>query len=75
MPIWVDREGRHAPAPPTRVDAVVLGVVAAVGVVVVGCLALAGTWLGVRSWIRALNTAAWAREWALVEPEWSGRVR
>jgi hypothetical protein len=72
---WVDRDGRLAAAPPTRRYAVMLGIAAGVGIVVAGCLALGGTWLGLRRWLLFLNTAAWAREWALVEPKWSGRDR
>jgi hypothetical protein len=73
--IWVDRAGRLAAAPPTGADAVVIGIVACVGTIGVGCAVLVGLWLGVRRWLLARNTAAWAREWAVVEPEWSGRDR
>jgi hypothetical protein len=31
-------------------------------------------WTGVRALTAHRNAAAWAREWALVEPGWSGRV-
>jgi hypothetical protein len=75
VPIWVDRAGRLAAAPPSGADAVVIGVVACVGTIGVGCAVLVGLWLGVRRWLLARNTAGWAREWAVVEPEWSGRDR
>ena len=75
VPIWVDRAGRLTAAPPTGVDAVVIGIVACVGTVGFGSAVLVGLWFGVRRWLLARNTAAWAREWAVVEPEWSGRDR
>lgn len=73
--VWVDRDGRPAAAPPTTVDAVVLGIAAGVGVVGLAGAGLAGLWSCVRWWQLARDTAAWAREWAVVEPEWSGRGR
>jgi hypothetical protein len=71
---WVDRTGHVVPAPPTRTDALVLGGAAATGIVVAGWLGLVGLWLAVRRWLGARNAADWAREWARVEPEWSGRA-
>lgn len=70
---WLDRAGRVVDPPLTRVEAVVLGASAAVGIVIVGGLVLAATWVGLRRWLDGRNAAAWDREWALAEPEWSGR--
>jgi hypothetical protein len=72
---WVDRDGRVVPPPPSAVDAVVLGIVAAAAVVAIGGVVLEGVWLGVRRWLLLRNAAAWAHEWARVEPMWSGRDR
>jgi hypothetical protein len=75
VPVWVDRAGTVAAAPLSRVDAVVLGAVAAVAIPVVGGLVLLSAWMSVRRWLDRCNDAGWAREWARVEPEWSGRSR
>ncbi len=72
--VWVDLDGRPT-APPTRAQAAPVGITAGVGVVVLGGVALGGGWLGVRRWRRARRSTAWAREWSLVEPEWSTRAR
>ena len=72
---WVDREGRVVAAPLTRPDAVVVGASAAVGIAIVGGLVLGTAWFGLRRWLDRRNTAEWGREWARVEPEWSGRNR
>jgi hypothetical protein len=73
--VWVDLDGRPTTAPPTRTQAVAVGIAAGVGVVVLGGVVLGGMSLGVRRWLLARNAAAWTREWALVEPEWSRRAR
>jgi hypothetical protein len=75
VPVWLDRDGRPVTAPPTADDAVVVGIAVGVGVVGLAGAVLAGLWWCVRSWLRARTGAAWAREWAVVEPEWSGRDR
>jgi hypothetical protein len=73
--VWVDRGGTVTAGPLTRGDAVVLGVAAALGVSVVGSLVLLLTWMAVRRRLDSCNEAGWAREWARVESEWSGRGR
>ncbi|MCE0767712.1 hypothetical protein LWC35_33165 [Pseudonocardia kujensis] len=74
VPVWVDRtSGAIAPPP---VDALQAGVTAVVGgllVLLVGVLVLLGLRAVVRARCAARNHAAWAREWALYEPLWSGR--
>ena len=72
---WVDRDGRVVAAPQSRLDSIVIGVLAAGGIIAVGGLVLEGMWLGVRRWLLQRNAAAWAMEWAAVEPEWSCRRR
>jgi hypothetical protein len=39
----------------------------------VGGVALRAVWIAVRREIDRRNAAGWARDWARVEPEWSGR--
>jgi len=74
VPVWLDRAGRLVPAPMTASSATVVGWTWGVAVVLGGWAALALVWTGVRAWTARRNAAAWAREWALVEPSWSGRV-
>jgi hypothetical protein len=62
--------------PPSRgPEAVAFGVVAALVTAVGAWLVLVLAWSGVRRVTAARNAAAWAREWAHVEPRWSRRVR
>jgi hypothetical protein len=73
VPIWVDDTGAVS-APPLTVDgAVVGGTLVAValwgGVVALLCL----VWLVVRAVRGRLSAQSWEREWALVEPGWTGR--
>jgi hypothetical protein len=75
VPVWVNREGAMTARPPTPADAVVLGVVTALGIAAVGGVALLAVSIVVRRQINRRNAAAWAREWAHVEPEWSRRGR
>ncbi|MGE3288523.1 MAG: hypothetical protein AB7J32_20830 [Pseudonocardia sp.] len=72
-PIWVDRSGRPAPAPPSTVDAVAAGFAIAMSVLVGVWSVLGGLWWAVRAWTLRLACAAWEREWAAVEPRWSRR--
>jgi hypothetical protein len=74
VPVWVDRAGHLVPAPMTASSATVVGWTWGVAVVVGGWATLALLWTVVRAWTARRNGAAWAREWALVEPSWSGRV-
>jgi hypothetical protein len=75
VPMWVDRAGRPAAAPPGALEAVVLGAVVGLGIAAAGGLLLIGAWMGLRRAVGARNATAWAREWETVEPEWSGRRR
>jgi hypothetical protein len=73
--VWVDRDGTVTAAPLTHGHAVVLGVTAALALPVVGSLVLLLVWMAIRRRLDRCNEAGWAREWARVEPEWSGRDR
>jgi hypothetical protein len=74
VPVWVDHSGGIVAAPITGASATVVGWTWGVAVVLAGWALLALVWTGVRSWTARSNAAAWAREWAVVEPSWSGRV-
>ena len=54
-------------------DALVLGVTSAAGIVIIGWVVLVGLWLTVRHQLAVRNAAEWTREWAEVEPRWSRR--
>jgi hypothetical protein len=71
---WVDRETGSAGPPPSAPEAAAVGVGAGLGVVAVAASVLLGAWCAVRWATERRNTAAWAREWARVEPVWSRRV-
>ncbi|WP_443719785.1 Rv1733c family protein [Pseudonocardia terrae] len=74
VPVWVDRSsGAIAPPPVDALQAGVTAVVGGVLVLLVGALVLLGVRALVRARCAARNHAAWAREWALYEPLWSGR--
>jgi hypothetical protein len=71
---WVDRQGQVVTPPSEQpAEAVALGVGAALAVVASTWALLAAVWTRVRRATARRNAAAWAREWALVEPEWSRR--
>jgi hypothetical protein len=73
--VWVNGEGKVVPAPLSRMDAFVLGVAAATGIGILGGSVLGGLWVALRRWVDHRNVAGWAREWAQIEPVWSGRPR
>jgi hypothetical protein len=72
--IWVDRTARLAPAPTPAGTATAVGWTWGVAVTLGGWAVLALLWTAVRAATARRNAAAWAREWAVVEPNWSGRV-
>jgi len=74
VPVWVDRGGRLASAPPGVLDSVVVGAMVGLGTAGTGALLLVTTWIGLRHQLDVRNGAAWAREWEKVEPGWSGRA-
>jgi len=72
--VWVDRAHHLVPQPTNIDDATAAGYVSA-GIVLFMTLAmLAVVWCGVRQVALTRNCARWAREWAVVEPLWSGRT-
>ena len=73
VPVELDGTGRAGVDRLSRGDAVLSGIAAGSGVVVVGGLLLVLAWLAVRRAVAAAKAASWEREWARVEPEWSGR--
>jgi len=72
--IWTDRTGRVVPAPTKSSAASAVGWTWGVAVTLGGWAVLALLWIAVRAVTARRNAAAWAREWAVVEPNWSGRV-
>ena len=73
VPVWSTRDGVLVPPPMTGADAA--GVAVLTGIVVAlawatGCAGL--SWSMVR-WTEARYARSWEHEWAVVEPEWSGR--
>jgi hypothetical protein len=74
VPVWVDADGRVAPAPMSATSA--LATALAVGVCVAAALAvlLLLTWFALRAVLGRINAAAWAREWTRVEPQWTRRA-
>lgn len=72
--IWMDRVGRLAPAPTQPGNATAVGWTWGVAVTLGGWAVLALLWTAVRAATARRNAATWAREWAVVEPNWSGRV-
>jgi hypothetical protein len=69
--IWVDRTGALAPRPPTASDALLFGVLTAVGIAVVGGFLLLFCLLAVRKVTGVLNARRWERGWARFGPEWT----
>lgn len=70
---WLDETGAHVREPATRAAAIVTGTLAGLGIVAAGAVVLGVLWAGVRHALWRIDATDWEREWALVEPEWSGR--
>ncbi|WP_406186393.1 hypothetical protein [Streptomyces sp. NBC_01006] len=73
--VWVDDSGRKAPAP--RPYGELASTAVAAGAAAFGVLVLSAggvVWLRLRR-VEARSLAGWDREWDLVEPRWSGRLR
>jgi len=71
--VLVGVEGDAVTSPAGAGPAAVAGWLTGCAVVLAGWALLALAWIGVRAITARRNAATWAREWALVEPEWSGR--
>lgn len=74
LSIWTDGGGRAVPPPLPAASAVVVAWMWGVSVVLAGWALLALLWTAVRAGTARRNAASWGREWANVEPTWSGRV-
>lgn len=72
--VWVDRGGRVVAAPVTEATATVEAWSRGTAVALVGWGGLGLVWLGVRRATAARNAVRWGRDWARVEPVWSGRA-
>jgi hypothetical protein len=72
--IWVDRAHHVVARPTTEADATTAGSAVGALVLLVSLAALTAVWLAVRRLALARNCARWGREWAVVEPLWSGRT-
>jgi hypothetical protein len=70
--VWLDRDGAVTWRS-SGIEAVASGVVSGIGVLFVGGVVLVVVWLLVRRAIGAINARRWAREWAVVGPEWTAR--
>lgn len=73
--LWVDRSGQVVRAPVTATGAAAAGWLAGAFTAIGGWVVLALLWRATRWATAAANAGRWAREWAMVEPEWSGRPR
>ena len=74
MPMWVDRSGELTGAPTSAIDAVRHAAAGAVGVLAVGAAVLICAGAAFRGEVQRITMARWEREWAQVEPRWSGRT-
>lgn len=70
---WIDGAGRAVGPPAGAGAALVAAGTAAAPILLVGWGLLGLAWMGVRRWSAARSAEYWEREWARVEPEWSGR--
>jgi hypothetical protein len=73
--IWLDRAGRPVAEPLDESAAVVAAIAGGAVVLLAGAVVLGFCWVGARSGIAVLNARGWDREWAQVEPQWTGRGR
>lgn len=73
VPAWVDAAERVVPAPPRAGAPVTAAVLRGSLILIGGWAVLVAAGLLVRRWCEGRNLEEWAREWARVEPRWSGR--
>ena len=71
--VWADRSHHLVPPPTNPDDATAAGIVAAGITLFLSIAGLMVAWVGVRHFTFTRNYVRWAREWAEVEPLWSGR--
>jgi hypothetical protein len=75
VPAWVERDGTITTRPTSATDAGVAGVLVGFYALLLGGAVLVGVWIWVCRLTASVNCARWEREWAQVEPDWSGHVR
>ena len=68
--VWIDAAGEITSRPGHSANAVIGGIVSAIGVLCAGATPLLATWFGVRGLTGRSNSRRWEREWARVEPQW-----
>lgn len=73
VPMWLDRSGELTGAPTSGVDAVRHAAAGGLGVLAIGAAVLVCSGAAFRSELQRITMARWEREWARVEPRWSGR--
>jgi hypothetical protein len=74
LAMWVDRSGGFTSAPASGIDAVRHAAAGALGVLAVGAAVLLVSRAAVRWEVDRVAMVLWEREWAQVEPQWSGRT-
>ena len=74
VPMWLDRSGELTGAPTRGIDAVRHAAAGALGVLAIGAAVLVCAGAAFRSELQRITMARWEREWARVEPRWSGRT-
>ncbi|OLT13725.1 hypothetical protein BJF78_21255 [Pseudonocardia sp. CNS-139] len=71
--VWLDASGAVVDPPRTAFEAVAAGILAGLCVLGAGAGVLAAVWMLAREAVGRANARRWTREWAQVEPRWSGR--
>jgi hypothetical protein len=74
VPMWLDRSGEATSAPTRGVDAVRHAAAGGLGVLAIGAAVLVCCGAAFRNELQRITMARWEREWAQVEPRWSGRT-
>ena len=74
VPMWLDRSGELTSAPTRGIDAVRHAAAGGLGVLAIGAAVLVCSGAAFRSELQRITMARWEREWARVEPRWSGRT-
>jgi hypothetical protein len=72
--VWIDAAGEITSRPRHPANAVVGGIVSAIGVLCAGATPLLATWFGLRALTWRSNSRRWEQEWARVEPQWRRTV-
>ncbi|WP_439680864.1 Rv1733c family protein [Embleya sp. MST-111070] len=72
--IWLDAEGRPTTPPPSHGAIVVDGITAGMLVFALAFMVTAGAFGAEHLLTSRRRARAWEREWAVVEPNWTGRI-